>query len=502
MNYFRIRSAIAICISVLFLTVSQVVAQNVTVNLNSEKQVMRGFGGINHPTWYKDLNAAERELAFGNGPGQLGLTILRTFVSDNTSEWTLGMSTTKRAVELGAIVFASPWNPPAGMTITVNGIKRINPNSFAAYAKHLNDYVVLMKNNGVNLYAISTQNEPDYAKDWTEWSPLESVNFIKGYGKQISCPLMTPESFQYRKNVYDPILNDPQALANVKIFGTHLYGTQLKDFPYPLFQQKGTGKELWMTEVYTESKNDGNIWNLALDVGVHIHNALVEGRFQAYVWWPLRRYYGLIHDGEGGHGSSTVAAAGTATKRGFVMAQFSKYIRNGYVRVDATKSPASNVYVSAYKGKDSVVIVMVNANSSSKTVNISISNTTVKTFSKITTSGSKSLSNDGTVTVNNGSCKVTLDAQSVTTICGSEITTGVKGNKPVDNKLLNPFLADGFRIRLDGYFNYRITDMNGSVMEAGNGVDELKIGNNLVSGVYLISVKNRARNFSRRILKK
>lgn len=662
MVFFRLRSAVALCTSLSFLTISGVTAQNVTVNLNSEQQLMRGFGGINHPTWYNDLNAAERELAFGNGPGQLGLTILRTFVSDNSKEWSLGLSTAQRAVELGALVFASPWNPPASMTTTVNGVKRINPNSFAAYAKHLDDYVVHMRNNGVELYAISTQNEPDYAHDWTEWSATESVNFIKSYGNQISCPLMTPESFQYRKNVYDPILNDPAALANVAIFGTHLYGTQVRDFPYPLFQQKGTGKELWMTEVYTDSENDANIWNLALNMGVHIHNAMVEGRFQAYVWWPLRRYYALIHDGEGGHGNSTVAAAGTATKRGYVMAQFSKFIRNGYLRVDATKSPATNVYASAYKGKDSVVVVLVNCNASSQSVNISIPNSMVTSFSKITTSGSKSLSNDGTVKVNNGSCNVTLDPQSVTTLAGSttpqepqtpyndnpyqipgrieaeeydkggegvafheaddsgnqgqatlrndevdienttdnsgqynicytrkgewleytinvsatgtynldlrvaadgdgktlhiemdsidvsgevsipstgglqtwgtvtvndinltqgqhvmriafdsdytnlnfvefKIPTSLKGNIAADGKL-SSCTIDGFRIKLDGHFSYQITDMKGSVMEAGNGIDELKTGNNLVPGMYLISVKNYAGKISRRLLKR
>jgi glucuronoarabinoxylan endo-1,4-beta-xylanase len=663
MMSFNFSSITRLCKYLLLFNVSLVTAQNVTVNLNSEQQLMRGFGGINHPTWYKDLNAQERDLAFGNGPGQLGLTILRTFVSDNKSEWSLGLATAQRAIELGAIVFASPWNPPASMTVTVNGKKRINPNSFADYAKHLNDYVEHMRSNGVELYAISTQNEPDYANEWTEWSPTESVNFIKGYRNLISCRLMTPESFQYKKNVYDPILNDPDALANVDIFGTHLYGTQLADFPYPLFQQKGKGKELWMTEVYTDSNNDANIWNLALNMAVHIHNALVEGRFQAYVWWPLRRYYALIHDGEGGHGGSNVAAAGTATKRGYVMAQFSKYIRNGYLRVDATKSPKSNVYVSAYKGKDSVVIVLVNSNSSSQTISISIPNTTVKTFSKITTSASKSLSDDGTVTVTDGSCSVTLDAQSITTLAGSgfkdpsepkcpfnetpheipgrieaeeydkggegqsfheadasgnqglasfrndevdieettdssgeynicytrkdewleytifvkttgsynldlriasdgdgktlhiemdstilsgpvsipntggrqnwatvtvnninltegqhvirlvfdsdylnlnfmelQLATSLKGNRTAGGKM-SPCFIDASRIRINGHFSYRITDMRGSVLETGNGVDELKYGKVLVPGVYLISVKNNAGKFSRMVLK-
>lgn len=42
------------------------------------------------------------------------------------------------------------------------------------------------------------------------------------------------------------------------------------------------------------------------------------------------------------------------------MAQYSKWVRPGYVRIDATEQPASDVYVSAYKGDDKVVIVAIN----------------------------------------------------------------------------------------------------------------------------------------------
>jgi O-glycosyl hydrolase len=391
-------------------------SQTATVTLSSEKQIIRGFGGINHPIWYSDLNASERDLCFGNGAGQMGLTVLRIWVSDNTSQWALELPTAKRAVALGATVFATPWNPPASMTITVNGKKRINPASYAAYAKHLNDFVLYMRANGVELYSISVQNEPDYAAEWTEWSPQEGVDFIKGYADQIDCRLMTPESFQYRKQVYDPILNDPLALSKVDIFGTHLYGTQVSAFPYPLFKQKGAGKELWMTEVYTDSKSDANLWDLALDAAVHIHNAMVEGEFQAYVWWPLRRYYALIHDGNGGHNNPTVAAAGTVTKRGFVFAQFSKFVRPGYVRVDATKSPTTDVYVSAYKKGDDVVIVAVNKGTSAKTITISVPNTKVTTWEKYVTSSSKNVVKETNST--GTSFQITLDAQSVTTFNG------------------------------------------------------------------------------------
>ncbi len=156
------------------------------------KQTIRGFGGINHPEWYSDLNAAERQLAFGNGTGQLGLTVLRTFVSDNSANWSKGIETAKYAYAQGAYVFASPWNPPTGMFVTVNGVKRINPATYGQYADHLNSYMTYRKGQGVNLYGISVQNEPDYADQWTEWSPQEGVDFIKGYADRIKCKLITP----------------------------------------------------------------------------------------------------------------------------------------------------------------------------------------------------------------------------------------------------------------------------------------------------------------------
>ena len=230
-------------------------ASDVTVNVSAEKQVIRGFGGMNHPAWAGDLTAAQREMAFGNGQNQLGFSILRIHVDENRNNWYKEVETAKSAVKHGAIVFASPWNPPSDMVETFNrngdtSAKRLKYNKYAAYAQHLNDFVTFMKNNGVNLYAISVQNEPDYAHEWTWWTPQEILRFMRENAGSINARVIAPESFQYLKNLSDPILNDPQALANMDILGTHLYGTQVSQFPYPLFKQKGAGKDLWMTEVY------------------------------------------------------------------------------------------------------------------------------------------------------------------------------------------------------------------------------------------------------------
>lgn len=386
-------------------------AQNVAVDVNAQKQSIRGFGGMNHPVWAGDLTAAQRTTAFGNADGQLGLSILRMWVAENQSDWAKEVATAKAAQTAGAIVIATPWNPPASMRTNTNAadaLYTINPAKFADYAAHLNSFVAFMKTNGVNLYAISIQNEPDYAKDWTHWTPAHVHDFALNYAGTINTKVISAESFNYTKAYYEPILNDPKALANIDIIGAHLYETNDSVFPHPLYQQKGVpaGKELWMTEHYTESANDADLWPMALDVATEIHNSLAEGQFNAYVWWYIRRKYCPIKEN------------GQISKRGYCLAHFSKFIRPGSVRVEATKSPSANVLTSAYHNPadGTVVLVAVNKGTSAAALNFTVSGVILSSFTKYTTSSSKSLAKDAAaVAATGGTYATTLDAQSVTT---------------------------------------------------------------------------------------
>ncbi len=385
-------------------------ANSVVINLTARKQTIQGFGGMNHPVWTSDLTPQQRNTTFRNGAGDLGFTILRIHVDENQANWYKELDTAKAAVANGAIVFASPWNPPASMTENFykNGnssAKRLRHDKYGDYVRHLNNFVKYMKDNGVDLYAISVQNEPDYANEWTWWTPQEVLDFMKNYAGGINCRVIAPESFQYLKNISDPILNDPQALANMDILGAHLYGTQVRNFPYPLFEQKGAGKGLWMTEVYypNSNANSADSWPEALEVSYHIHSAMTEGNFQAYVWWFIRRNY------------SPLKEDGTISKRGYNMAHFSKFVRPGYVRVDATKKPSNNVYTSAYIGDNKIVIVAINKGNTVVNQNFVLQNGTADSFSSWVTDGRRNMASSGTSKVSNNSFTSQLPAQSVTT---------------------------------------------------------------------------------------
>jgi glucuronoarabinoxylan endo-1,4-beta-xylanase len=409
-------------------------ASDVTVDLSAKKQEMRGFGGMVHTGWQSDLTAAQRETAFGNGDGQLGFSILRIHVDENSSNWSKEVATAKSAIAHGAIVFASPWNPPTSMQekFTHNGTAnqtRLKYDQYGPYAQHLNSFVKFMKDNGAPLYAISVQNEPDYAHTWTWWSPQEMLNFMKNYAGSITgAKVIAPESFQYLKNMSDPILNDSTAHANMDILGAHFYGTSVNNMPYPLFQQKGAGKELWMTEVYVPNSDadSADRFPEALDVAYNMHNAIVEGNFQAYVWWYIRRSYGPMKED------------GTMSKRGAMMAQYSRFVRPGYDRVDATKNPNANVYISAYTGDNKAVIVAINKSTSSVNQKFNLQNGSISKVSQWISDSSRKVAAGSSITASNNSFTAQLPAQSVVTFVAD-----LSGSNPDPTVTLGDLNADG-----------------------------------------------------------
>ena len=442
-------------------------AADCVIDTGTTYQTIRGFGGINHPEWAGDLTSSQRETAFGNGANQLGFTMLRIFVNPDKNQWNKAVATAKYASEHNVTVFASPWEPPSNLAESGNGKGKLHlpSKNYGAYATHLNDFGNYMKQNGVNLYSISVQNEPDYAHDWTYWSTDEAMNFIADYGDKItSTRLMSPESFQFSpdgaswisggdggKRYYKKIMNNAKAMANCDVFGTHYYGTTRDWMDYP--DLENCGKELWMTEVYVPNSdaNSSDKFPEALAVAENIHNGMCVSNLSAYVWWYIRRQYGPMNEN------------GTVSKRGAMMAQYSKWVRPGAVRIGATEFPEGKKYVamdtkngnwnnlqtmvSAYKLDNQLTVVAINPTTSAKTQSF-----TIKSGEKISgmeayhTTGSENFRATSAPSYNGSSFSASLPAQSVTTFV---ISTG--DPEPIEPDSNGYFFHDTFESGSDDW---------------------------------------------------
>jgi glucuronoarabinoxylan endo-1,4-beta-xylanase len=367
------------------------------IDMNAVQQTIKGFGGAT--VFRPDLSDADVNTLFGNANNQLGLSILRIRVNPyGNTQWAAELSNAKRAKALGALIMATPWSPPASMKTNNNTTGgRLSTSSYADYAAYLKSFADYMSTNGAELYALSIQNEPDYQVNYEscDYYAQEMINFIKNntfdWG---NTKLMAPESFQFRLPLSDSILNDAGAAAKVGIIGGHIYGGGLKKYDLAI----NKGKEVWMTE----HLDTLTTWSAVMGTAKEIHDCMAVANYNAYVWWYAKRFYGPIDEG------------GQITKRGCVMAQFSKYIRQGYQRIDAA-SPYTDVYVSAYKGSGKVVVVAVNSANTEKRIRMYVPGSTFTSVTPHITSATKNLTSETTVNVSDNGFFYNLPASSVVT---------------------------------------------------------------------------------------
>ncbi|MEJ2049667.1 MAG: glucuronoxylanase XynC [Calditrichota bacterium] len=387
--------------------VETAIPNSATIHLESTQQVIRGFGAANIVSWRPDMTPEEINTAFGTGDGQLGFSILRLRIPWQQSDFSINVPSAKAAYDMGVKIIASPWTPPPEMKTsndTVGG--RLKDDSYPAYAAHLKAFVDYMANNGVPIHAISVQNEPDVTVTYEscDWNASEMLRFMKENAPDVGTAIFCAESFNFNHSMTNPVLNDPIASANTAFIGGHIYGGGLTR--YPLAEAKS--KEIWMTE-YLELSTD---WEGALATAKSINDCM-NANMSAYIWWYIVRFYGPIYDDDSRRPPGT--EKGEISKRGYAMSQYSRFIRPGYYRVDATANPQAGVYVSAYRGSSNMVIVAINYGSQPVDQTFIISGETVKTFRPYVTSEIKNCQQEKDINVSERMFADTLDASSITT---------------------------------------------------------------------------------------
>ena len=269
----------------------------------------------------------------------------------------------------------------------------------------------MQKVNGVYVYALSIQNEPDANVNYVSchWSPQQFHDFIPYLHDALaasnvsSTQIMLPES----QNWNDPqglsatAMNDPAVAADVGIIADHDYGGG--SGPQPSY-----GKTHWETEVSTFDAYDGSITN-AMYWANKFHLFMTSAQVNAYhFWW-------LIPSGADNEGLTS--QTGSAAKRMYALGNFSRFIRPGYYRIDVSNT-ASMAMISAYRYPNSGDIAIVAINTGTASINQSFTLTNLPVPASMTpwiTSSNLSLANQADVTVAGSSFTYLLPPMSVVT---------------------------------------------------------------------------------------
>ncbi|WP_312769166.1 T9SS type A sorting domain-containing protein [Epilithonimonas sp.] len=377
MNKFITKLIKRIAFFAIVLSTFQLIAQTPKVRIDATpRQKITGFGGfVCSPQFaYNHMTPAEIQKMWGAG-SEAGYNIMRIYIPTTQENWSTVLETSQLAQSLGLKIFASPWSPPAIWKTngndagTYNGVEGfLKPEHYGDFANYLNDFVVYLRNNGVELEGISLQNEPDYVVDYAgcTWTTAQMTNFLKNYSDVISCKIIAPETVGMSNNYANALLA-ADVLPKFEIYAGHQYGgigSAYKGF-------LNTNKEIWMTEFLINWNSNGGTrnfsWNTdAFDFAKSVNDVLVGGG-NAWIHYATKRYYGMMGDGLYG------TVAGEITKRGYILSHFAKYT-TGSKRLDAIWSDQGSMQGSAYinDSGDKVTLMVLNSSANTYTLKVDL----------------------------------------------------------------------------------------------------------------------------------
>ncbi|HET6255637.1 MAG TPA: glycoside hydrolase family 30 beta sandwich domain-containing protein [Puia sp.] len=276
-------------------------------------------------------------------------------------------------------LLATPWSPPAWMKTNDEASGgSLLPQYYGVYAQYFVKYIQAMQSNGINIDAITPQNEPLNANNNPACVMQDTAEdiFVKNYlGPAFQAAGIKTKIIVYDHNCDQPgypeyILNDASAAQYVDGSAFHLYAGSISALSgvHTMFPNKN----LYFTEQYV-----GAPGNFQSDMEWAIKNLIVgapRNWSRNVLEWNLAadQNYGPHTAG----GCSTCLGAytinGTAVSRNtsyYIIAHASKFVTPGSVRVASNiVGNLQNVAFLRPDGKKVLIVLNDEANSETFTV--------------------------------------------------------------------------------------------------------------------------------------
>ena len=363
----------------------------------TRNQTITGFGAACCDGAMCPLGTDTAPVKLLYGPSsKVGLNIMRMEISpnfegdiiipewgnyDSPYDWKGSLPSAKIVKQRGGIVFGTPWSPPG--EYKTNGTAQGGNSEDQGYQKGklrkdcydkffpwLNTFLAYMKKNGVNVDAVSIQNEPDW---WVSYSgclyePQDLVNLVKGYASMLDretypgVRLISGESLGFTQNYTDPLMQNAACRKQIDIVAGHLYGHAPLDYMkksavLPLKYHK----EVWMTE-HSSTDNIGDRlpnWHEQLLFAEELNECMLAG-CTGYIYWYMRAHWSFVGTGETKYG--TANKKNKLLPRAYVMSHFAKHV-TGSTRLstsrDMTSGKEADLEYSAYIKGDSLIVMAI-----------------------------------------------------------------------------------------------------------------------------------------------
>lgn len=286
-----------------------------------------------------------------------------------------------------------------------------------AYADYLVQYARFYAREGIRITDLGFTNEPDLTVSYASmrFDGPQAVDFVNVLGPTVArsglrmnVVCCDAAGWTEQEELTRAIEADRTARRWVDVHTGHSYRNPA-DRPLP------TRKPVWMSEwgpngdTWNEAWDDGSGWS-GIVVAEDIHDTLTLADANAYLYWfgaslgTTRAFIQL--DGPDYH----------VSKRLWAMAAYSRFIRPGAVRVEATVAEPA-VKVSAFRNADgSAVLELLNTGTGATTVDLALHGIPKSRPATYRTDETHSLTRTDTATLHGRTLTAPLPPRALTTV--------------------------------------------------------------------------------------
>jgi glucosylceramidase len=266
-------------------------------------------------------------------------------------------------------IMGSPWSPPVWMKDNNSSIGgSLQPKYYGVYAQYFVKYIQKMKEEGINIDAITIQNEPLHPGNNPSLLMLapQQTDFIKNHlGPAFQTASIGTKIIIWDHNCDRPdypisVLNDPAAKQYIAGSAFHLYAGDISALS--TVKNAHPDKDLYFTEQYTPSNGD-----FSGDLKWHLKNVIVGAMRN---WSKTALEWNLANDSNFGphtpggcttcKGGITINSSTSYTQNVgyYIVAHASKFVPAGSIRIGS--NIIGNLHNVAFKtqaGKKVLVVI-------------------------------------------------------------------------------------------------------------------------------------------------
>lgn len=288
------------------------------------------------------------------------------------------------AINPGIKIMSSPWSAPAWMKSNGNSMGgSLLPRYYGVYAAYFVKYLQTMQANGINLDAVTIQNEPQHGGNnpSMEMSAVEQALFIKNHlGPAFAKAGIKTKIIIWDHNCDNPeypisILNDTGARQYINGTAFHLYAGSVDALS--TVHNQHPDKAIYFTEQWTGSKGrfeDDLKWHTQ-----HVIIGTLRNHSRIALEWNLANDAAFNPHTPGGctecKGALTIGNTVTRNVSYYIIAHAAKFIPPGSVRI--ASSQHNNLYtVACLTPNNTKILIVLNTNNSPANFAIQCNNQT------------------------------------------------------------------------------------------------------------------------------